>query len=141
MLKVEFYNCNEIEQEKLRFAVVAARYNGKWVFVRHKQRKTWEIPGGHREQGEEIGLTSRRELYEETGAVKYDIEPVCVYRVYDNDTNDDNYGMMFYAEVKEFAELPEFEIGEVAFSETLPDKLTYPLIQPELWKKVKDYIR
>ena len=29
---------------------------GKWVFCRHKERNTWEIPGGHREMGEAIEL-------------------------------------------------------------------------------------
>ncbi|MFR7445451.1 MAG: NUDIX domain-containing protein [Sellimonas intestinalis] len=49
--------------------------------------ETYEVPGGHREAGETIDETARRELYEETGATDFDLFPVCVYSVaaaYDN---------------------------------------------------------
>ncbi|MDF2473300.1 MAG: hydrolase [Anaerocolumna sp.] len=71
MINVSFYNENEIQDELLKFAVIAARYQEKWIFCRHKERVTWEIPGGHREVGEDILDTARRELYEETGAIYF----------------------------------------------------------------------
>ena len=78
-IKVNFYE--SVSDGRLKYAVIAARYNGKWVWCRHRERATFEIPGGHREAGENISDTARRELYEETGAVRYDIFPVCVYSV------------------------------------------------------------
>ena len=54
MIKVTYHRTGEIEDSLLRFAVIAARYRDKWVFCRHKERTTWEIPGGHREPGESI---------------------------------------------------------------------------------------
>ena len=62
---VKFYD--QVEDEKLKFAVIAARAEGKWVFCKHKARTTFEMPGGHREPGEPILDTARRELQEETG--------------------------------------------------------------------------
>mgnify|MGYP006922425427 CR=1 FL=1 len=45
--EVRFYD--EVDDALLKFAVIAARSEGKWVFCRHKERTTLEIPGGHRE--------------------------------------------------------------------------------------------
>ena len=33
--------------ERVAFVVNLARYDGRWLFVRHKARATWETPGGH----------------------------------------------------------------------------------------------
>ena len=70
MLKVKFYDT--VNDELLRFAVVISQSNGKWVFCKHKERDTYEVPGGHREAGENILETAKRELQEETGAVRFE---------------------------------------------------------------------
>ena len=49
-VRVKFYNI--ADDEKLKFAVIVARSGGRWVFCRHKERSTLEIPGGHREPGD-----------------------------------------------------------------------------------------
>lgn len=54
MIVVKFFPKSEIADSLLKFAVIAARYNGAWIFCRHKERTTWEIPGGHREPKEDI---------------------------------------------------------------------------------------
>ena len=79
MLEVKFYD--QIEDELLEFAVIISKTNGKWVFCKHKERDTYEVPGGHREVGEDILETARRELKEETGAIDFSIKPVCAYSV------------------------------------------------------------
>lgn len=91
---VKFYD--QVEDEKLKFAVIAARAEGKWVFCKHKARTTLEMPGGHREPGEPILDTARRELQEETGATAFDLQPVCVYSVTDPDNFDgaETYGLL-----------------------------------------------
>ena len=66
MLKVKFYDT--VNDELLKFAVIISQSNGKWVFCKHKERDTYEVPGGHREAGENILETAKRELQEETGA-------------------------------------------------------------------------
>ena len=59
-MKVKFFDLNA--DKPLKYAVICARYNGKWVFCKHKERDTYEIPGGHREDGEDIEATAKREL-------------------------------------------------------------------------------
>lgn len=79
MLDVKFYD--SVDDALLKFAVIISQSNGKWVLCKHKERDTLEAPGGHREAGEAILETAKRELMEETGAVKFDIEPIGVYSV------------------------------------------------------------
>ena len=74
MLEVKFYD--QIEDELLEFAVIISKTNGKWVFCKHKERNTYEVPGGHREMGETIFETAQRELREETGAIAKNIFPL-----------------------------------------------------------------
>ena len=42
MLAVTFYE--DVKDELLRFAVVIAKHDGKWVFCKHKERETLEFP-------------------------------------------------------------------------------------------------
>lgn len=139
MVAVKFFNQSEIEDRLLKFAVVAARYNGEWIFCRHKERATWEIPGGHREPAENIIETAKRELHEETGATEFDLKEVCVYGV-DRD-GDLSYGLLCFAEVEKLGELPpEMEIGQIDFFNHLPQELTYPAIQPFLFEHIQRWL-
>lgn len=133
MTKVNFYE--EVQDELLKFAVIIAVSEGKFVLCKHKQRETWEVPGGHREPGEEILDTARRELYEETGAVEFEIEPVCVYSVTAPDNLNggrESFGMLYFADIKKFEPELHSEIEKTSLFSELPDKWTYPEIQPKL---------
>lgn len=139
MIEVKFYN--EIDDALLKFAVVLAKTDGKWIFCKHKERDTYEVPGGHREAGENIVDTAKRELREETGAIDFDIKPVCVYSVkgktrVNEDHNDETFGMLFVADVFSFEEIHS-EIEKIIICENLVDDWTYPLIQPKLIEEVK----
>jgi len=140
MIKVDFYDLNTIEDSELAFAVIVARYNDKWVFSKHKQRDTWEIPGGHREKFESIENCASRELVEETGANEFKIIPLCIYSV-EKDNVPINYGQIFFAEIKSLNELPDFEIEKIEFFNDLPDNLTHPLIQPFIFKKALEILK
>ncbi len=140
MLEVKFYDT--IADEKLQFAVIIAKADGKWVFCKHKERDTYEIPGGHREDGEAIDDTAKRELREETGSLEFDIAPACVYSVTGknrvNQTGDETFGMLYVADIYAFENELHSEMESVTLFEELPTEWTYPLIQPLL---IKEYQR
>lgn len=135
---VRFYS--NVDDNKLMFAVIAAMYKGKWVLCRHKDRDTYEFPGGHREAGEDILVTAKRELYEETGAIDYIIEPISVYSYCGIDGANENkvetFGKLYYADIKKFSKLPNFEIERIELFDKLPNNWTYPEIQPRLLEKI-----
>lgn len=137
MSEIKFYD--NMDDELLKFAVIITKAKNKYVFCRHKDRDTWEIPGGHREQGENIMDTAKRELYEETGALEFDIEPVCVYSVTapDNFDGSESFGMLFFADVKCFESELHSEIEKIVMMDGLPERLTYPNIQPHLMEEAK----
>ena len=131
MLAVKFYE--DVKDELLRFAVVIAKHDEKWVFCKHKERETLEFPGGHRETGEAITETAKRELMEETGAV-------CVYSVTGktrvNETGEESFGGLFYAEIASFGEIHS-EMEKIVLCDALPENQTYPEIQPALLKEAE----
>lgn len=139
-MKVKFYE--NISDELLKFAVIISKHKGKWVFCKHKERDTYEVPGGHREQDENILDTANRELNEETGAIDFTIEPVCVYSVTGknrvNKTGEETYGMLYFADIHSFDTTLKSEMELVKFFDELPTEWTYPLIQPLL---IKEYLR
>ena len=132
---VRFYD--SVDDELIKFAVIISRSNGKWVFCKHKDRTTLEVPGGHREQGETAYEAAERELIEETGAIDFIIAPICVYSVVKTDTSEESYGMLYYAEISTFESELHSEIESVYLTDGLPDNWTYPLIQPELIQEAK----
>jgi 8-oxo-dGTP diphosphatase len=139
-MKVNFYN--KVDDELLKFAVIISKYNGKWVFCKHKERNTYEIPGGHREPNENIFETAKRELVEETGAIDFDIRPICVYSVTGktrvNETGEESFGMLYFANIYSFEKELKSEIERIELFDELPGEWTYPLIQPLL---IAEYIQ
>ena len=139
MIEVNFYD--EVDDSLLEFAVIISKSNGKWVFCKHKERDTFEVPGGHRENGEKIEDTAVRELKEETGAVDFNIKPVCVYSVKGKTRVNENvakesFGMLYAAEIFSFEEIHS-EIEKIVLSDDLIRQWTYPLIQPKLISEAK----
>ena len=132
--EVRFYD--EVDDALLKFAVIAARSGGKWVFCRHRGRTTLEIPGGHREPGESVDQTAARELREETGAKTFTLRPVCVYSVVRDDAAE-SFGGLYTAEISSFGALHS-EIEEIFLLEEPPEgNWTYPEIQPRLVEEVR----
>ncbi|MBE6759113.1 MAG: NUDIX domain-containing protein [Ruminococcaceae bacterium] len=137
MTEVRFYDPNEIEDSTLGFAVVAARFDGQWLYSRHYLRSTWELPGGHREPEERIDNTASRELLEETGAEDFILHPVCVYELSGDLCGR---GMLYFADVRSPGALPLSEISEVRLFDYAPDSWTYPEVHPLLFRKVQEWL-
>lgn len=118
------YFHNTAKDELLKFAIIIAKHNGKWVFCKHKDRNTFELPGGHREPNETILQAAKRELYEETGALIFDIKPLFAYSVIGKSkvvpTGEETFGMLYFADVKEFEPELHSEIESVHFLMNCP---------------------
>lgn len=135
--KVNFYD--SVDDSLLKFAVIISKHDGKYVFCKHKERSTLEMPGGHREAGEAILETAKRELYEETGALDFDLKQICVYSVIARGNFDgrETFGMLYFADIKELEPELHSEIERIVITEELPERWTYPEIQPRLMEEAE----
>lgn len=131
--KISFFDKHTIDIGQVKYLVMVPYYKGKLVIVRHRERTTWEMPGGHRESGEGCEEGARRELMEETGATRFNLHWLCAYSVTMNGKTE--YGQLFRAEIEELGELPQYEVAEVRLVDKLPENLTYPMIQPAMLHK------
>ena len=140
MVTVSFYEPDYLPGSKLIYSVVAAKYLDKWVYVRHHQRNTFEIPGGHIEENETPFEAAKRELVEETGALDFNLFFVSTYSVtIDEETR---FGKLYFAQISKIGPVPDTsEIAEITFLDNLPEPVTYPEIQPLLFKRITDYLK
>ena len=108
------------------YTVIFARYNGQWLYCRAKERSVFETAGGKIEPGETPLEGARRELFEETGAVEFDIEPAFDYSANSN-------GQVFFAQIYKLDDIPDFKMAEIGLFDGLPDNLRFPEITPVLF--------
>ncbi|MCQ6557178.1 NUDIX domain-containing protein [Paenibacillus mendelii] len=106
-------------------------YHNQILLIRNKKRQLWELPGGKREEGEDLIHAAGRELYEETGTVQSELTPFGVYLM------NGSYGMNFYAKINVLGPLPDYEIEEIKFVTELPENLYYGSIFYEIYERWK----
>ncbi len=134
MLPVKLYELNYVEDKEITRVVIVSKYKDKYIFCKHKERNTLEIPGGHVEENETWIQTAKRELYEETGATKINIKPICLYKI-------SKYGLLCYAEILKLEDIPKTsEIEKIEFSTSLPKNLTYKEAHTLFFNKVINQI-
>jgi len=152
MEKIDLHNPNQVPDydkckvctanlntlKPYRFVVIFARYQDKWLYCRAKERDTFETAGGRIEPGETPLEAAKRELFEETGAIEYDITPVFDYSV--NVSAAYSNGQVFFAQIHELGNIPDYEMAEVKLYDAIPDKMRFPKILPVLYHKVQGWL-
>lgn len=134
-------HCKTASLESLqpyKYVVVFSVYEGKLLFSRHQKRVTWETQGGHIEPGETPLEAARRELFEESGAVDFDIRPLFDYWAGDEEGGAN--GVVFAALIRRLGPLPESEMAETRSFSSLPESLTYPGITPVLYRQAQSLL-
>lgn len=140
MTEVKFYDSSYEPDTDLTYSVISAKYKSKWIFVRHHKRTTFEIAGGHIEQGESSYAAAGRELMEESGAVRFTLDCIATYSV--KKDGETGWGRLYFADVSELGPVPDIsEIAEVVLLDQIPDNPTHPDIQPYLFQKTLEFIK
>ena len=132
MFDIKTFDLGTCDEKEYTRVVCVCRYQGKYLFSYNKKREGWEIPGGHIEEGETWEEAAKREMYEETGATKIQLTPICVYSI-------SSYGLLCFCEILELETLPEeYEMSEILLSDDLPDNLTFPDSSKVFFETVKE---
>ena len=124
-------------KDLLNYVVMGARYREQWLFVRHRERTSWEMVSGHIEAGESADQAAVRELAEEAGVVESSMEVLCDYEV--EVDHHKEYGRFYLVAVTRLDPLLEHEIEELVLADSLPRKLTYPEVHTRLFQRALEH--
>lgn len=128
-MSYSWLDADDMDHHMLKYVVIIATYQGQLILIRHKERTVWELPGGKIEPGETPIEAASRELFEESGAIAFDLLSIGIYEM------NGTYGMTYYAEVDKLEELPESEIAEIRLQDSLPEGLNYGRIYYDMYAK------
>jgi 8-oxo-dGTP diphosphatase len=138
VISISLIQSVSLPDPELTYVVMGSRYRDQWIFVRHRERTSWELPAGHIEPGETADEAAARELREECGASQFKLQAICDYSVEVDSSLE--YGRLYYAEIHALSGKLEFEIEELTLSKVLPKNLTYPEVQSLLFDRLVIYL-
>ena len=121
-----------------KYTVIFSRYQNKWLYCRAKERDCYETAGGHIEDGETPLESAKRELYEEAGAIRFEITPAFDYSAHF--PNYYNTGQVYFAQIHELGDIPNYEMAEIKLFDAIPDKMQFPQILPVLYHKLQGWL-
>ncbi len=127
-------NINDVLDSDIKNVVIITKYKGKWVYCKHRERTTYELPSAVRGKGETIEETARRALYEQTGAKNFELIPVGVY---ETEANGKKYGMLYFSDIITIGPKPANEIARICYLDEHPAQQTYPQLHPRLVDEAK----
>jgi 8-oxo-dGTP diphosphatase len=112
--------------DNIKYVWMITKHNGKFVLCWHRKSQKWDHVGGHVEEGENPLAAAKRELFEETGAVDFDIFPVFDHAAFRKDGTFINNGRTYFVNVREFSDLPNgSEMGKIGFFDEMPEEFRY----------------
>lgn len=117
---------DEIPDELKLKAHAVCLYNGKMLLVNHPEWDIWSIPGGTRDNGEQIEETLKREITEETNCRVVDLMPIAYQKIISPDGKRHHYRLQYLCNVVPLGEFQEDIAGNI-------DKIAW--IEPSSFEK------
>ena len=125
----------------INYVRMVTKHNGNFVLPFHKKSQKWDWVGGFVEKGENPLEAAKRELFEETGAVDFDIFPVFDHESFNEDGTHFNNARTYFVIVHEFSDLLDgSEMEKIGFFDKIPDDFRYNgnrEAQTEFFKRIE----
>jgi 8-oxo-dGTP diphosphatase len=124
--------------DDIKYVWMITKHNGKFVLSFHRKSQKWDHVGGHVEKDETPLAAAKRELFEETGAIDFDIYPVFDHKAFREDGSFNN-GRTYFVNVREFSDLPDgSEMDKIGIFDEIPENFRY---DGNLGELINDYKR
>ena len=140
MREVTKMSCQTLAPESLShydLAIIISTYQSQLLLSRHKKSVNWELQGGPIQEGETFLTAAKRILVEESGAVTYNLQPLCDFVIDDEKKLE---GICFMANIYDLGQLGDCEMKERKAFEELPEgRLMYPALTSLLIEKKREF--